>query len=166
MRDVTRFIDGSDYATKRRSKGILRFKSTKTGFCFLKKSWPFRLLSPFDTSLRLVAIAIISVYQRHLSPRKGYSCAHRILHGGDSCSEYVKNVLADKSLFESTLIARQRFRECNIAYISVKNRVVESKGSVMRSVGPDDFITLIIGIIISIITAILAFIFGKKCDCK
>lgn len=162
MRDVTRFIDGSYYAPKRRSKGILRFRSTKTGFRFLKKGWPFRLLSPLDSSLRSVTIAIIGVYQRHLSPKKGYSCAHRIVHSGDSCSEYLKNVLADKSLFESTLLARQRFRECNIAYIYSKNRVVESKGSVMGSVGWDGDI---IGMIIGIITAILAFIFGRNSGC-
>ncbi|WP_414517731.1 membrane protein insertion efficiency factor YidD [Nostoc sp. PCC 9305] len=127
MRDVTRFIDNSHYATKRRGKSILRFKPTKTGFRFIKKGSPFRLLSLLDSSLRSVAIGIIGVYQRHLSPRKGYSCAHRIVYGGDSCSEYVKNALADKSLFESTLLARQRFRECNIAYISSKTRVVGFK---------------------------------------
>jgi putative component of membrane protein insertase Oxa1/YidC/SpoIIIJ protein YidD len=163
MRDVILFIDRSYYATKIHNKSLLRFRSTNTGFRFLKKGWSFRLLPPLDSSLRSVAIAIIGVYQRHLSPRKGYSCAHRNVHGGDSCSEYVKNVLTDKSLFESTFLARQRLRECNIAYISSKNRVVESKDSVMGSVGIDgDFI----GCIVGIITAFLALIFGKNCGCK
>ncbi|MFN6558547.1 MAG: membrane protein insertion efficiency factor YidD [Nostoc sp. ChiSLP01] len=159
MRDVTQFIDNSHYATNRRSKRILRFRPTKTSLRFHKKGWPFRLLSLFDSSLRSVAIAIIGVYQRHLSPRKGYSCAHRIVHGGDSCSEYVKNVLADKSLFESTLLAKQRFRECNIAYISSKNRVIEFKDSVMVSVGPDS--DPIFGCIFLIIGAILSLICGR-----
>ncbi len=163
MRDVTQFIDGSHHPKKRRSKGVLYFSLKKTGLRFHKKGIAFRLLSLLDSLLRSVSIAIIDVYQRYLSPRKGYSCTHRIVHGGESCSEYVKNVLADKSLFESTLLARQRFRDCNTAYISAKNRVVGSKDSVMASVGGPD--GDIIGIIISIITAILAFIFGRNSGC-
>ncbi|WP_242032792.1 membrane protein insertion efficiency factor YidD [Oscillatoria sp. FACHB-1406] len=33
-----------------------------------------------------LAIAAIGVYQRHLSPRKGFACAYRVLHNRDSCS--------------------------------------------------------------------------------
>ncbi|PSB16409.1 membrane protein insertion efficiency factor YidD [Phormidesmis priestleyi ULC007] len=118
MRDVTRSIDGSYYATKRRSKGwILR-----------------KLLSLLDHSLRSIAISLIGGYQYHLSPRKGYSCAHRVVHGGDSCSEYVKNALADKSLFEATLLARRRFKACSIAYVSSKDQVVKFK---IPTIGPN-----------------------------
>jgi putative component of membrane protein insertase Oxa1/YidC/SpoIIIJ protein YidD len=123
---------------------------------------PFNLLSLLDSLLRSVAVAIIGGYQHHLSPRKGYSCSHRIVYGGDSCSEYVKKTLADKSLVEATLLARQRFKECNITYTSSKNRVVESNGSVIVSVGPD---TDIIQWIISIIVAIFALIFGRNSGC-
>jgi putative component of membrane protein insertase Oxa1/YidC/SpoIIIJ protein YidD len=149
MRDVTRFIDSSHYVTKKRSKG-----------------WTFRrLLSLIDRSLRSIAVALIDSYQRNLSPRKGYSCAHRIVFGGDSCSEYVKNVLTDKSLFETTLLARQRFRECNIASISSKNQGVESKNSAMVSVGPDS--DPIFGCIFLIVGAILSLICGKgNSPCK
>jgi putative component of membrane protein insertase Oxa1/YidC/SpoIIIJ protein YidD len=141
MRDVTQFIDSSYYATKRYSK-----------------NWTFRkLLSLTDHSLRSIAIFLISGYQRYLSPRKGYSCAHRVAHGGDSCSEYVKNALTDKSLFETTFLARQRFKECNVAYISLKNQFAESKGSV----GPNDLCEIIAGIV----AAILALIFGRNSGC-
>jgi len=34
---------------------------------------------------------LISLYQRYVSPYKGFRCAHRVLHGGDSCSEYIQN---------------------------------------------------------------------------
>lgn len=162
---MTRFINSSDHSKENRSKRLLRFKSTKstkTSLRFFAKSLPFNLLLLLDSSLRSVAIAIIGGYQHHLSPRKGYSCSHRIAYGGDSCSEYVKKTLADKSLFESTLLARQRFKECNITYTSLKNRVVESNGSAMVSVGPD---TDIIQWIISIIVAILALIFGRNSGC-
>jgi len=35
-----------------------------------------------------LALAAIRFYQRHLSPRKGYSCALRAATGGASCSAY------------------------------------------------------------------------------
>jgi putative component of membrane protein insertase Oxa1/YidC/SpoIIIJ protein YidD len=162
MRNVTRFIGSPYYSKEKRSRGMLHFESTKTSFSFPTKRWSFNLLSLLDSSLRSVAIATIGGYQRHLSPRKGYSCSHRIVYGGASCSEYVKQTLADKSLFETTLLSRQRFRECNIAHISSKNRVVASNGSVMVSAGFDgDCITGIV----SIIGAILALILGKNSGC-
>ena len=135
-----------------------RFSSTKTSLCFLKKDGSFRWLSLLDSSLRSVAIAMIGSYQRHLSPRKGYSCAHRVVYSGDSCSEYVKQTLADKSLFETTLLARQRFKACNIAYTSSKSRVFESKGSAKVSVDLNG--ECIIGIVVAILAAICG---GGKC---
>gem|GEM_PF-5376803 len=150
---------------KRISEGILRFRPAETSFGFSKKGWLFRLLSPLDSSLRSVLMAIIVSYQRYLSPRKGYSCAHRIVHGGDSCSQYVKKTLADKNLFESTLLAKKRFEACNTVYTSSKNRFAESRGSVMASVGPDP--TEPIGCIIAIVVAILVWISKKSgCSCK
>lgn len=157
MRDITRFVDSSDYFEENHSKRMLRFRSEKSSLRFRTKRLPFSLPSLLDSSLRSVAIAVIGVYQHHISPEKGYSCSHRIVYGGDSCSEYVKKTLTDKSLFEATLLARRRFRECNTACTSSKNRVVKSNSSVMVSVGPDtDIIQLIIGAIV----ALLALIFG------
>ena len=158
MKDVTQFIDGSYHSKEKRSRGMLRFKSTKTRFYFPTKRWSFNLLSLLDSSLRSVVIAVIGGYQRHLSPRKGYSCSHRIVYGSASCSEYVKKTLADKSLFEATLLAKQRFRECNIAYTLSKNRVVKSNGSVKGSVGFD-------GDLISAILTLIAGLVGCLC-CK
>lgn len=159
---MTRFVDSSDYFGENHSKRTLRFRSGKSSLRFRTKTLLFTLLSLLDISLRSVSIAVISVYQRHILPEKGYSCSHRIVYGSDSCSEYVKKTLADKSLFEATLLARRRFRECNAACISSKNRVVKSNSSVMVSVGPDtDIIQLIIGAIV----ALLALIFGSISGC-
>jgi len=110
-------------------------------------------------------IVIINSYQRHLSPKKGYPCAHRLIYGGDSCSQYVKKTLTDKSLFEATVLAKRRFRECNIAHVSAKKQFIESNNLDMVSVGPDDPIGVIIQFIIGIIAAILALIFGRNNGC-
>jgi putative component of membrane protein insertase Oxa1/YidC/SpoIIIJ protein YidD len=165
MRNVTRFIDNSYFAKKIGCKTTIGFRPTKPGFRFFKKGWTFRLGSFLDHSLRSISISLIGGYQRYLSPRKGYSCAHRVVHGGQSCSEYVKNVLTDKSMFESTFLARQRFRDCNIASIFSKNRFIESKNSVKVPVNsPDD---PILGCIFLIIGAIFSFICGKgNSPCK
>ena len=37
--------------------------------------------------LRALALRAIGLYQRHLSPRKGFACAYRARTGGASCSE-------------------------------------------------------------------------------
>lgn len=152
----------SYYSMNNRSKDISCFKSTEISFHFPAKKLFLELLLFLDSSLRLVTITVIVFYQRYLSPRKGYSCAHRRLRGGDSCSEYVKKTLGDKSLFETTLLTRRRFRECNAAYIYLKNRSFEPEDLTRVSVGPpppDDPFSCIIYIIV----AILSLIFGKQC---
>lgn len=159
MRRRISLINSSYYFNKKHGLDTLYSSRTKTGFHSTNRALASVLLSPIDSSLRLVAIGIIGFYQRHLSQRKGYSCAHRIVHGGQSCSEYVKIVLADKSLLESTVLARQRFRECNIANISSKNRIAESRDLAMGPGGE----TEICGCFVAIFAALFALISGKKC---
>ena len=64
---------------------------------------------------RSIAIAAITGYQRHLSPHKGFTCAHRRLYGGLSCSEYVKRSIAEQGLRKALFLARQRFKACSRA---------------------------------------------------
>ena len=37
--------------------------------------------------LRYLALCAIRFYQRHLSPKKGFGCAYRIVYGGCGCSD-------------------------------------------------------------------------------
>ncbi len=61
-----------------------------------------------------IAVALISGYQEYISPRKGFSCAYRILHGDESCSHYIKRMFLTSSLVKSEIITRDsqtsRFR--------------------------------------------------------
>ena len=69
-----------------------------------------------DASLpQHIAIALIGGYQKHISPRKGFSCAHRLLHGGESCSQYIKRLIAREGLFAAHRASRERFRTCREA---------------------------------------------------
>ncbi|MEQ8962685.1 MAG: membrane protein insertion efficiency factor YidD [Coleofasciculus sp. C2-GNP5-27] len=69
----------------------------------------------FDTPTRQIAIACIGGYQRYLSPHKGFACAYRRLHGGDSCSQYVKNLLTQQGVIATLNASRQRFQACRDA---------------------------------------------------
>ncbi len=80
-----------------------------------------------NLSLNGLAIAAISQYQRHLSPRKGFSCAHRMAYGGESCSQHVKYLIATVGLLEAMALAPQRFRACGQAY-----RLLKAQGGATR----------------------------------
>jgi putative component of membrane protein insertase Oxa1/YidC/SpoIIIJ protein YidD len=72
-------------------------------------------LTSLDPLTRQTAVMLITGYQRYLSPHKGFSCAHRIWHQGESCSQYVKRVVAEKGLSAAIPLVRQRFRDCRAA---------------------------------------------------
>lgn len=63
-------------------------------------------------ALILLAIAF---YQRHLSPRKGYRCAHSVLHGGHGCSGAIFLAVEERGWRRAVPLARARFRECHLA---------------------------------------------------
>ena len=62
-------------------------------------------------------VVIIRGYQRFLSPYKGFRCAHRVLHGGASCSEYVRIGLLEHGLLDTVRTLPQRAKECRQAAI-------------------------------------------------
>ncbi|WP_071593274.1 membrane protein insertion efficiency factor YidD [Kamptonema formosum] len=72
-------------------------------------------VSTFDSVARQIALESIEAYQTYISPRKGFSCAHRMLHQGESCSDYVKRLFATQNLMSAVLSSRQRFRDCAAA---------------------------------------------------
>lgn len=67
---------------------------------------------------RPFAVAITG-YQRYISPYKGFCCAHRVKHGGVSCSEYVKQTLLHHGVWRAIPDVRQRFKECKAAALAL-----------------------------------------------
>lgn len=55
---------------------------------------------------------LIRAYQRHLSPRKGFTCAHLVAHGGRSCSAAVRDVVARRGLARGVVPTVLRFVAC------------------------------------------------------
>jgi len=64
-----------------------------------------------SSAARLVDRAI-AWYQVRLSPRKGYGCAHRVAHGGDSCSQAVRRSLLERGPAGAVLPSLARFAAC------------------------------------------------------
>ncbi len=62
-----------------------------------------------------ITIVIINLYQRYISPRKGFSCAHRILYGDQSCSPYVKVTVSRFGFFKAIPLSIKRFQRCKTA---------------------------------------------------
>ena len=54
-------------------------------------------------------------YQQHVSPRKGWSCAHRVAHGGDSCSDAVRAIVRRRGIVRGVRPTVQRFVACSAA---------------------------------------------------
>lgn len=81
----------------------------------------------FDSEIRQIACASISGYQKYISPSKGFSCAHRLLYGGVSCSEYVKSAIAQRGLAAAIEASRQRFHACREANQILKASMANSE---------------------------------------
>ncbi len=55
---------------------------------------------------------LIGLYQKYVSPYKGFRCAHRVRHGGLSCSEAVRAIVLEEGLWCGRSQIRQRFQDC------------------------------------------------------
>lgn len=71
---------------------------------------------------RGLAVTAISSYQKFISPHKGFSCAHRVLYGCESCSQYFKQVIAEEGILTAIANAKGRFQECREANEILKKR--------------------------------------------
>ncbi len=59
---------------------------------------------------------IIQFYQKHISPYKGFRCAHGAYYGGDSCSGAVSKIIRRKGLINGFEAIKNQFRRCSHAY--------------------------------------------------
>lgn len=59
-----------------------------------------------------LATALIRSYQVHVSPRKGWSCAHLVAHGGRSCSAAVSEIVASVGVVRGLVPTLARFLAC------------------------------------------------------
>ncbi|WP_414528763.1 membrane protein insertion efficiency factor YidD [Nodularia chucula] len=72
-------------------------------------------ISSFNSLTRQVGVAAITGYQKHISPHKGFACAHRVFYGGESCSQYFKRVIIQDGFRAALIQSRERFQACKQA---------------------------------------------------
>ncbi|MBA3951850.1 MAG: membrane protein insertion efficiency factor YidD, partial [Rubrobacter sp.] len=63
------------------------------------------------------AVRAITLYQRRVSPYKGFSCPHRLLHGGLSCSGYAKYCIRASGARAALPTIRDHLSRCRDARI-------------------------------------------------
>jgi uncharacterized protein len=66
--------------------------------------------------MRHLAVRCIHLYQRWLSPHKGFQCAYRVATGRDSCSAFAVRSISRVGIFIGLRLIRGRFRKCAAAY--------------------------------------------------
>jgi len=69
--------------------------------------------------MRLLSIFLISVYQRFISPYKGFNCAHHVLHGEQTCSNAVKTLISENGFLSALPLIHGRFAECREAFNTI-----------------------------------------------
>lgn len=68
--------------------------------------------SRLEVLTQRTALWSIDTYQKHISPKKGFSCPHRLLHGGLSCSDQVRELLLHQDLSNAIGLTKKRFHDC------------------------------------------------------
>lgn len=66
--------------------------------------------------MTLLVVWLIEVYQRWVSPYKGFHCAHHHLHQTGTCSNAVKQLVVEKGVLGALPFVRQRVQACRQAY--------------------------------------------------
>jgi putative component of membrane protein insertase Oxa1/YidC/SpoIIIJ protein YidD len=74
-----------------------------------------------------LALVAIDGYQRYLSPRKGYSCAHRIAYGGPGCSGFAKGTITEMGLWREWPLIKARFAACRNAAAELRAKRKKEK---------------------------------------
>ncbi|WP_206816081.1 membrane protein insertion efficiency factor YidD [Chroococcus sp. FPU101] len=72
-------------------------------------------VSRLEVLTQRTALWSIDTYQKHISPKKGFACPHRLLYGGQSCSNYAKELLLHQDLSNAIGLTKKRFHDCTKA---------------------------------------------------
>ncbi|HEX7642136.1 MAG TPA: membrane protein insertion efficiency factor YidD [Burkholderiaceae bacterium] len=70
--------------------------------------------------LEVAGAALIRVYQRHLSPRKGYRCAYGVLHGAGTCSSIGLAIMEQQGFWAFWRQMPLQFDACKAAALSLR----------------------------------------------
>ena len=66
--------------------------------------------------MKALALAAISIYQRYISPHKGFCCAYRVHTGFSSCSALGFRAIRRLGVLRGVKALRQRLDLCRVAH--------------------------------------------------
>ena len=78
-----------------------------------------------DGALRGSTAGCIRLYQRWLSPRKGFCCAYRHRTGLCSCSEYARRLVLRRGILALAHGLPRQFARCRRAYAAIQAEAEE-----------------------------------------
>ena len=70
--------------------------------------------------LNKAAAYLITLYQKFISPHKGFRCAASAYYGSASCSQTVKQIILQDGIVSGLARIRQQFNLCSVAARSIK----------------------------------------------
>ena len=76
---------------------------------------------------RLAIAGSIEMYQRHVSPLKGFCCALRQVRGAHSCSEFARRAVLRVGPVSAYQLIKRRFVRCRQAYTSLAEQAEPNK---------------------------------------
>jgi putative component of membrane protein insertase Oxa1/YidC/SpoIIIJ protein YidD len=76
----------------------------------------------------------IVVYQKFISPYKGFRCAHAALHESLSCSEYGKRSIQQHGVIEGVFLLKARFEGCSLAADEMKRHNISADSQTVNSI--------------------------------
>ncbi|SMB91668.1 membrane protein insertion efficiency factor YidD [Deinococcus hopiensis] len=82
-----------------------------------------------------LAVSGIRLYQRAVSPRKGFRCAHAALHGGESCSAAVVRIIREDGVLGGRRRIAARFGQCRAAHDAIHGGSPLAAGSSLEARG-------------------------------
>lgn len=92
----------------------------------------------FSAMIKSFLIYGIKIYQKYISPYKGFKCAHKAHAYGMSCSSYGLFVLNNHSLKESLFKINERLQACKEIYILFKQPSHSTLGKLKNQQGAID----------------------------
>lgn len=89
--------------------------------------------------MKYFAIGIINLYQKYISPYKGFSCAYRLGTGGLSCSAYGKLVISKYGVNKGYALLKRRFSDCKFCSEKLtQNKIEKRKKANLKQAGFGD----------------------------
>jgi putative component of membrane protein insertase Oxa1/YidC/SpoIIIJ protein YidD len=71
--------------------------------------------------LNNLIIVLITIYQKTISPFKGFKCSHNLLNRNGSCSEAIKEIILEKGIRSGWPDIKDRFAACRMACHQLKD---------------------------------------------